>query len=330
MSKLLRLPFALLSVLALFLLSPGIAAADTGPSPEDCQAAPATEGCDTTAGDVTGGTVTETPTDTVEPKDDATPLPPAGNDDSAEQATGVMDDVAAGVAANQQEAAAQGTDGDTTGIEEDAETPPQDTPADESPDPAEVGTCVAGVLQGLLTELQAQFGDGVDGLITEIQDGLTGISPTDLTAFLQGLPAMGQDAVEGMTEEGQALLAGAAEDIQNCIPAAPSGETPPPSNPPVQQPVTQPVSDDTYYANCDDARAQGAAPIDAGQPGYRSELDSDSDGVACEVKTHHAVATTQPTRTLAYTGADVDGLIRLGLILLSGGTLVLLAGVRRA
>jgi hypothetical protein len=39
---------------------------------------------------------------------------------------------------------------------------------------------------------------------------------------------------------------------------------------------------------------------------------------------------TQPTQTLAYTGVDVLGLVRLSLILVSGGTLVLLAGVRRA
>jgi len=37
-----------------------------------------------------------------------------------------------------------------------------------------------------------------------------------------------------------------------------------------------------YYPNCDTARAAGAAPIYAGQPGYRSELDADEDGIACE------------------------------------------------
>jgi hypothetical protein len=37
-----------------------------------------------------------------------------------------------------------------------------------------------------------------------------------------------------------------------------------------------------YYANCDAARAASAAPLYAGQPGYRSGLDRDSDGVACE------------------------------------------------
>lgn len=37
-----------------------------------------------------------------------------------------------------------------------------------------------------------------------------------------------------------------------------------------------------YYANCTAAKAAGAAPIFAGQAGYRSALDRDSDGVACE------------------------------------------------
>ncbi|RAX43993.1 calcium-binding protein [Arthrobacter sp. AQ5-06] len=37
-----------------------------------------------------------------------------------------------------------------------------------------------------------------------------------------------------------------------------------------------------YYANCTAAKAAGAAPIFAGQAGYRAALDRDSDGVACE------------------------------------------------
>lgn len=39
---------------------------------------------------------------------------------------------------------------------------------------------------------------------------------------------------------------------------------------------------DVYYPNCDAARAGGAAPIRRGDAGYRSELDRDNDGVACE------------------------------------------------
>lgn len=39
---------------------------------------------------------------------------------------------------------------------------------------------------------------------------------------------------------------------------------------------------DTYYANCAEAHDANAAPLYRGDPGYRSGLDRDSDGVACE------------------------------------------------
>lgn len=41
-------------------------------------------------------------------------------------------------------------------------------------------------------------------------------------------------------------------------------------------------SGSAYYANCSAARAAGAAPLQEGDPGYRSGLDRDNDGVACE------------------------------------------------
>ncbi|MFB8776477.1 excalibur calcium-binding domain-containing protein [Streptomyces broussonetiae] len=37
-----------------------------------------------------------------------------------------------------------------------------------------------------------------------------------------------------------------------------------------------------YYANCDAARAAGAAPVRVGDPGYGRHLDRDGDGVGCE------------------------------------------------
>ncbi len=37
-----------------------------------------------------------------------------------------------------------------------------------------------------------------------------------------------------------------------------------------------------YYANCAAARAAGAAPLHRGDPGYRTGLDRDGDGTACE------------------------------------------------
>ncbi|MEY2566260.1 MAG: hypothetical protein QOE35_789 [Actinomycetota bacterium] len=53
------------------------------------------------------------------------------------------------------------------------------------------------------------------------------------------------------------------------------------SPPPTYTPPTT-AGSSVYYANCDDARAHGAAPIYQGQPGYRPGLDRDGDGIACE------------------------------------------------
>lgn len=43
-----------------------------------------------------------------------------------------------------------------------------------------------------------------------------------------------------------------------------------------------PAPADVYYANCSEARAAGDTPLYTGDPGYRSALDRDGDGVACE------------------------------------------------
>lgn len=45
---------------------------------------------------------------------------------------------------------------------------------------------------------------------------------------------------------------------------------------------SQPTTEDVHYANCDAVRAAGKAPLHRGDPGYRSGLDRDSDGLACE------------------------------------------------
>jgi hypothetical protein len=36
------------------------------------------------------------------------------------------------------------------------------------------------------------------------------------------------------------------------------------------------------WGGCNDARAAGTAPIYAGEPGYRENMDGDGDGIACE------------------------------------------------
>lgn len=37
-----------------------------------------------------------------------------------------------------------------------------------------------------------------------------------------------------------------------------------------------------HWPGCNAARAAGTAPIYAGEPGYREEMDGDGDGIACE------------------------------------------------
>lgn len=62
----------------------------------------------------------------------------------------------------------------------------------------------------------------------------------------------------------------------------PESELPPqPLAPPIVE-APQEIPSSAYYRNCAAARAAGAAPLYVGDPGYRSGLDGDSDGVACE------------------------------------------------
>ncbi|MFM9378349.1 DUF1524 domain-containing protein [Gordonia sp. VNK21] len=59
-----------------------------------------------------------------------------------------------------------------------------------------------------------------------------------------------------------------------------NGDAPQQTRPAPAVPQQQP--DEVYYRNCSAARAAGAAPLHRGQPGYRSGLDGDGDGIACE------------------------------------------------
>lgn len=63
---------------------------------------------------------------------------------------------------------------------------------------------------------------------------------------------------------------------------APTTEAPAPAPEPAPTAAPEPQSASAYYANCDEAKAAGAAPLQAGDPGYRAGLDRDGDGTACE------------------------------------------------
>jgi hypothetical protein len=65
---------------------------------------------------------------------------------------------------------------------------------------------------------------------------------------------------------------------------SPSAPTSPPVAPPTTRTTTEtdPPPASVYYRNCTEVRAAGKAPLYRGDPGYRSGLDRDGDGVACE------------------------------------------------
>jgi hypothetical protein len=75
---------------------------------------------------------------------------------------------------------------------------------------------------------------------------------------------------------------------QKQVPVAPVA--PPAVSAPAPAPVLSPVDSSpggstggsAYYRNCAAARAAGVAPLHRGDPGYRSGLDRDGDGIACE------------------------------------------------
>ncbi|WP_084759375.1 excalibur calcium-binding domain-containing protein [Nocardia mangyaensis] len=90
---------------------------------------------------------------------------------------------------------------------------------------------------------------------------------------------------------------GAVETTAEEVPVAPIAPAPPtaievPPPPPTVEvsaprvatvPTQEPPPAPTvYYKDCAAARAAGAAPLYVGDPGYRSGLDRDNDGIACE------------------------------------------------
>ncbi len=62
------------------------------------------------------------------------------------------------------------------------------------------------------------------------------------------------------------------------LPPTTTTAAPQPTAPPAPQPFVGSAS----YANCDEVRAAGKAPIYRGDPGFEQKFDRDNDGVGCE------------------------------------------------
>ncbi|MEQ3554277.1 thermonuclease family protein [Pseudonocardia nematodicida] len=76
-----------------------------------------------------------------------------------------------------------------------------------------------------------------------------------------------------------------AQQAPRPVAAAPKpAPAPAPAPKPAPAPAPAPAAGGggAYFKNCSAARAAGAAPLLRGQAGYRSALDRDNDGVACE------------------------------------------------
>ncbi|MDQ4034125.1 MAG: thermonuclease family protein [Actinomycetota bacterium] len=95
-------------------------------------------------------------------------------------------------------------------------------------------------------------------------------------AYMDKVPPQRYGAISAA--ESRARAAGLGLWGPACVPPPPL-----PLLPLAPEPEPEPDSGGlAYYDNCSDARSAGAAPLYAGDPGYRSGLDRDGDGVACE------------------------------------------------
>lgn len=104
----------------------------------------------------------------------------------------------------------------------------------------------------------------------------TTVTTTARTTVTETANLQPETAVEENTSD---TAGGEANRDGDAVPAHLIAPAPAPEPAPVEQARPQ---QSAYYANCSEARAAGAAPLYKGDPGYRSALDRDNDGIACE------------------------------------------------
>jgi micrococcal nuclease len=98
-----------------------------------------------------------------------------------------------------------------------------------------------------------------------------------LSLIQQGLATARYDSRDGYGHHSREELYVAADAASPSICAPPTQASSKAADTTAPAPAAS-----AYYANCAAARAAGVAPLHEGEPGYRSGLDRDHDGVACE------------------------------------------------
>jgi hypothetical protein len=133
-------------------------------------------------------------------------------------------------------------------------------------------------------------------LVDSMPDSDSGVDSKDdhaatLEEHRENLEAL-QAEVDALSEELAGLQAELNEleaelGIAEEPPAASSEEEgdDPAAEPPMEAPATEGTDTESptfFYENCDEARAEGAAPVYEGDPGFGPHLDADDDGIGCE------------------------------------------------
>lgn len=121
------------------------------------------------------------------------------------------------------------------------------------------------------------------------QDGCAALAFVAIAAFLVGRFSVSDKAPEPASESTpSALYDETGSPSEAADPAEPSdaasdiGDVEPEA-PPVRFVSPAPSRrSGTAFRNCSEARAAGAAPVMADDPGYAPRLDRDGDGVGCE------------------------------------------------
>lgn len=104
--------------------------------------------------------------------------------------------------------------------------------------------------------------------------------PTSHPKFSPGLDRDG----DGFGCDNPANRPAATAPVTPATPAAPAQEAPKAAVSAPEAPAATPaVEDPTAWDNCNEAFANGYANIPAGTPGYGTHLDSDLDGIGCEL-----------------------------------------------
>ncbi len=137
----------------------------------------------------------------------------------------------------------------------------------------------SGTFRAMQTTVDELDGDTFDDLVDVIADAAPQLCPDAVEEhpeFLAELQALAPVPTTTTTTT-TTTTAPPTTTTTTTAPAPPptTAAPAPPPPPPTQAPSTS-------YNNCSEARADGAAPLYRGDPGYGSHLDRDDDGVACE------------------------------------------------